>query len=423
MSNLKANKNKFDNLIQAKISNHETQPSVDSWIAIEKRLNKKSNKRIWWLYSTAASVLLLVSIWFFNPNQSAFDTVLLENETSNPNSNFQAEQNPLNVISIDHLDDLNQTQVDFNKNSKSKKSLLTTNASISNTGQLSTELSQTKFENSEFLDDSLQTHTNLLDNIVEKQKLVTAEKLHKSKIVNNLTELHALEDPTPTNDLDVKKKLKKSWGLRLGAGTGTMALNTAQQVPPLMRMINNTALLNDVWTYIPTPDEFVKRHYSMPVALNLLVSKRFTDKISLESGLTFSSLRTDFSEYKWGNMNATMQLYYIGFPFRINLLMAEIDHLKLGLSTGLKFEKGLQSVYTQNLYFNGSSHFTQVKETIPGQQFSAMLGADFSYGISRYFDLYFAPTMEYYPNNNQPLSIRTEMPLQISLQLGLKYKI
>ncbi len=434
MSDLNVNRNNFDSLIQDKLRKHEIQPSPDTWTSIEHKLQRKSSARIWFIYSSVASFLLLLSVWFFNPMPnldpalSNLQDLKLQNSRSTVLNNSTLSENTLSDSEHDALEMSVIEKTDPKDESIDLKLLADTVRQII---EVDVE-SENQFSSAQ------PNHTRaekvVQDTVVEKKIRISDRKnstlatssISKEKkpaVGGTFKQSQNLESANVDEKSLLKHPKPRNWGVKAGASTGSMALNTIKQAPPRMMMISNAALLDNIITYIPTQDEFAKRHYAIPISLNVLLSKGLTDRISIETGLSFTSLQTDFSEYKWGNMNASLQLFYMGVPFRLNFLLAKIQHFNIGLSTGMKIEKGLQSVYTQNLYLSGSSHFTQVKESIDGTQLSAQLGADFSYGLSKSFDLYFSPHFEYYPDNNQPLSIRTEMPLQLSLQLGVKYKI
>jgi hypothetical protein len=62
-------------------------------------------------------------------------------------------------------------------------------------------------------------------------------------------------------------------------------------------------------------------------------------------------------------------------------------------------------------------------EKVKGLQWSAKAGIGVEYWFIPHMGIYFDPSLVYFFDNKQPLSIRTQQPLQASFEVGLRFKI
>jgi len=51
------------------------------------------------------------------------------------------------------------------------------------------------------------------------------------------------------------------------------------------------------------------------------------------------------------------------------------------------------------------------------------LGLGAEYWFVKHVGIAFKPSVAYYFDNNQPLSIRTQQPIQFNLELGLRFRM
>jgi len=171
-------------------------------------------------------------------------------------------------------------------------------------------------------------------------------------------------------------------------------------------------------TSILTPNDFSDRTYYSPLNVGMRVSRQINGKFGLETGLTYTYLLTGFKSM---NYDAELNLHYLGVP--LNLVMKILGNQKWSLysSAGLTVEKGLRSVYIQNQYYSNQIITTTASTNINGIQWSVNLSGGVSYRIVKNFDIYFAPKLSYYFDNNQPISLRTDRKTCFEAEGGLRY--
>ncbi|MDR2691614.1 MAG: porin family protein, partial [Dysgonamonadaceae bacterium] len=62
-------------------------------------------------------------------------------------------------------------------------------------------------------------------------------------------------------------------------------------------------------------------------------------------------------------------------------------------------------------------------EKISGLQYSISFAPGIDYRIYRNYSVYFEPAISYYFDNKQPVSARTERPVVIGLNVGLRLEM
>jgi hypothetical protein len=172
-----------------------------------------------------------------------------------------------------------------------------------------------------------------------------------------------------------------------------------------------------------TPKDFSKIVHHPPVSIGLSIRKELTHTVSIESGLNYTYLYSEF-ENKIPQQDAKLELHYLGIPVNlvVNLFGAHYAKWNMYVSAGGMVEKGLFSHYVQNEYMNNTSISTTFNEQpIDGLQWSVQAALGIDYKISRNYRIYFEPKVSYYLDNNQPFSSRTEHPFVPGLNAGIRY--
>lgn len=405
-------KDEFSDLIHQKLIAHKVEPDASDWMDISKRLSSKSNRKLWILYASAASLIFAFSLFFFNSPEISKELVA------------KVEKKQQHIPS----DSILQTQM-ISTAAEDKEELVET---VNTQDVIKEAPAQTPRKKLQYIQKDSISQTQLISTATEdKEELVeTGNAQNEIKEVAQAQKDVILQNELVETSEDWVKPTKNSnWVLQAGAASsGVLASNNEAYFSDAMldanpSFVEDKSLISSTASYIAQPSDFNSRTYDLPLSFAMMAYKSIGKSASVGAGLQFTMLNTKFEDYKWGSMTANLKLYYLGLPLRLNVNLFKINSFNLDFTTGLTVEKGLQSVYTQRLDAFSAEYFTQVKESIAGYQISSMAGAEFNYPVSNHFNLYLSPVIMYYFNNNQPLSIRTEMPMQLSLQMGLKYKL
>ena len=172
----------------------------------------------------------------------------------------------------------------------------------------------------------------------------------------------------------------------------------------------------------------VKTEYKhrLPVRVGLNVAYRLTDRLSVESGVSYTRLSSDMKDGTKDNYSSGCQkLDYIGVPLNVKYRAFGYRRLSVYASAGLLTEKCVSGKTTHEYVISGEKkkHETEDVAAKPWQlSVNAAIGAQFD--VLRNVGVYVEPGVSYYFDDRSPLStIYKEKPLNFNLNLGVRYTI
>lgn len=172
----------------------------------------------------------------------------------------------------------------------------------------------------------------------------------------------------------------------------------------------------------------VKTEYKhrLPVRIGLNVAYRLTDRLSVESGVSYTRLSSDMKDGTKDNYSSGSQkLDYIGVPLNVKYRAFAYRRLSLYASAGLLTEKCVSGKATHEYVISGEKKKRETEDVAakPWQlSVNAALGAQLD--VLRNVGVYVEPGVSYYFDDRSPLStIYKEKPLNFNLNLGVRYTI
>ena len=172
----------------------------------------------------------------------------------------------------------------------------------------------------------------------------------------------------------------------------------------------------------------VKTEYKhrLPVRVGLNVAYRLTDRLSVESGVSYTRLSSDMKDGTKNNYSSSSQkLDYIGVPLNVKYRAFGYRRLNVYASAGLLTEKCVSGKTTHEYVISGEKKKHEAEDVAakPWQlSVNAALGAQFD--VLRNVGVYVEPGVSYYFDDRSPLStIYKEKPLNFNLNLGVRYTI
>lgn len=172
----------------------------------------------------------------------------------------------------------------------------------------------------------------------------------------------------------------------------------------------------------------VKTEYKhrLPVRVGINVAYRLTDRLSVESGVSYTRLSSDMKDGTKDNYSSSSQkLDYIGVPLNVKYRAFGYRRLSVYASAGLLTEKCVSGKTTHEYVISGEKkkHETEGVAAKPWQlSVNAALGAQFD--VLRNVGVYVEPGVSYYFDDRSSLStIYKEKPLNFNLNLGVRYTI
>ena len=163
-----------------------------------------------------------------------------------------------------------------------------------------------------------------------------------------------------------------------------------------------------------------------PIQVGVSVAYSFTDRLSIESGLTYSCLISDLSSgTPLGNYDIRQTLHYIGLPLALRYDFLKIKGFSLYASAGGQMEKCVAGKTRTDYFVDGkkvSSENGRIMVEPLQWSVNAYVGAQYSF--NRMVGLYIEPGAAYYFRNGSPVNcIYSERPFNFSLRAGLRFSL
>lgn len=163
-----------------------------------------------------------------------------------------------------------------------------------------------------------------------------------------------------------------------------------------------------------------------PIQVGVSVAYSFTDRLSIESGLTYSCLVSDLSSgTPSGNYDIRQTLHYIGLPLALRYDFLKIKGFSLYASAGGQMEKCIAGKTRTDYFVDGkkvSSENGCIMVEPLQWSVNAYVGAQYSF--NRLVGLYIEPGAAYYFRNSSPVNcIYSERPFNFSFRAGLRFSL
>ena len=157
--------------------------------------------------------------------------------------------------------------------------------------------------------------------------------------------------------------------------------------------------------------------YGVPFTLGLGVRVYVAPSLSLGTGVDYSLLtRTFTGDYQGTPGTVSHTIQYIGIPVRLYYDILTSDRIKFYAYGGGEVEFCIGNKYR---LFGSPDIVRDYKVNNPLFSVGAGLGVEFRLG--RTLGLYVDPGVNYYFPGNQPRSIRTDKPLMLNFDAGLRF--
>ena len=164
-----------------------------------------------------------------------------------------------------------------------------------------------------------------------------------------------------------------------------------------------------------TIEQISKNIYSLPVSFGIKGNFDINEKFSVGLGLNYSYLETTFDAYvnKVGFLKTSNQLHYVGISVDGYYKFYQLKQFNFYGKAGATLDKGILQRYVY-----GSQ---EIRRGINGLQVSVNLGLGAEWKALQFFGLYFEPTLHYYFDTKQPMSIHTNQPINFGISAGARF--
>ena len=166
-----------------------------------------------------------------------------------------------------------------------------------------------------------------------------------------------------------------------------------------------------------------KSHHYMPVNFSLALKYRLNSRFALETGLSYSRLKSEFEMGSNGNtINEQQTIHYLGIPVKGIYNIYNRKSWCLYGSLGVTTEMPLYSPFSTSYYLHGMLEATDKSTIHAPWQWSAGIGLGLQYNFTPNIGLFAEPSLQYYiPTGTQIETYRTEHPFTFSLPIGIRF--
>ena len=191
------------------------------------------------------------------------------------------------------------------------------------------------------------------------------------------------------------------------------------------RSIIMNIALNNVGDALGTDaDKIVRRsHHYAPVRFSLALKRRLNNRFALETGLSYSRLKSEFEMGSNGNtINELQTIHYIGIPLKGIYTIYNRKAWSLYGSLGVAADIPLYAPLRTSYFLHGTLEATDRSTVHAPWQWSVGTGLGLQYNIARRVGLFAEPSLQYYiPTASPTETYRTEHPFDFALPLGVRF--
>jgi len=189
-------------------------------------------------------------------------------------------------------------------------------------------------------------------------------------------------------------------------------------------VIMNIALNNAGDAQGTGSDKIVRKsHHYLPVNFSLALKYRLNNRFALETGLSYSRLKSEFEMGSYGNtINEQQTIHYLGIPVKGTYNIYNGKVWSLYGSLGVTTEIPLYSPFSTSYYLHGSLEATDKSTIHAPWQWSVGTGLGVQYNFTPNIGLFAEPSLQYYiPTGTQIETYRTDHPFNFSLPIGIRF--
>lgn len=237
------------------------------------------------------------------------------------------------------------------------------------------------------------------------------------------TDEHAELSASEPRQTAPKSERKRRWSFGMGAGSiGTGSSDAlaayalqSSSVANMELMQLNSPYFNDV-----SPKTDIR--HKTPVSVGAGIAYRLTDRLALQSGLTYTFLA---SEWKTGGRysgETKQKLHFVGIPLSLSYTFAAWRRLQFYAAAGAMTEVNVAGKRDSKMIVGGEelrreSEHVRMKEWL--WSVDARIGA--VYPLLRFVSIYAEAGAGYYFDNGSEIeTVRSEKPFNVSLQAGVR---
>lgn len=219
------------------------------------------------------------------------------------------------------------------------------------------------------------------------------------------------------NNKEIKSNTSSNKGLDLGVNGGGAFSKADGYKRTVLAMANTDQQLS-------LRSETVKLEHNQPINFGLSVNKRINDRLSIESGITYTYLSSKIRSKSASaySQNNSQYFHYLGIPLTLNYNVVEWNRVRLYISAGGAIQKDIYGRLDRNGGISQAKSSNNASISQKNAQMSLTSSIGISYPIYGNMSLYTTVGGAYYIDaKNDYETIFSDKKWLLNLNLGVKF--
>lgn len=163
-------------------------------------------------------------------------------------------------------------------------------------------------------------------------------------------------------------------------------------------------------------------HHDKPITFGVSLTKSFDAKWSVETGLQYSLLNSQFSMGEDGySVVDDQKVHYLGIPLRLSYNWVDVENLSVYTSFGVTMHVPVYGKVKTNYYVDGQSQYTQNEHFTPPLQWQTGASLGLQYEFAPNASIFVEPTYNWFiPLESETHTIWTEHPWMFTCPFGVR---
>ena len=221
-----------------------------------------------------------------------------------------------------------------------------------------------------------------------------------------------------------KKVRAKRWSFGMGGGSVSAGTSNSLNAYALKNtLMTDQELLQLNSPYFNSQSPKTNIRHKTPVSIGLGVSYSINDRFSLQSGLNYTFLSSEWETGAIYHGETKQKLHFIGIPLSLSYKIAEWKRIQFYAAAGAMTEINVAGklnakIFVENNEIRHEKKHIRMKEWM----WSVNARAGASYPLLRFLSVYAEVGAGYYFDNGSDIeTIRSEKPFNVNLQAGFRF--
>lgn len=163
-----------------------------------------------------------------------------------------------------------------------------------------------------------------------------------------------------------------------------------------------------------------QKHHA-PIVIGLSLSKQLNQRWSLETGLQYTLLRSEFTTGEASRIQDNQKLHYIGIPLRLSYRFWNHKRFSGYATAGMQVDIPVRGTRQSILATDSIPHKLNSQPVHAPWQWSVNTSIGVQYRLTPHTGIYLEPTINYYiPDGSQLRTIRKEHPFTFTIPVGFR---